>query len=479
MPFNWRKPLVHLLLVASRSSVPRELRFARSVERSSPAEVRDIQRHLLRRLLLHAWRETDYYREVLSDCRAVRNGKVDLERFDEIPVLTKDLLQSEGSRLKARALPDGRKAFLNRTGGSTGQPCEFWQDDYYDAVNVADKLYHFETFGKVVGELELKVWGSRRDLIRDSHGWVTGVKNFLYNRKVESCERLSENRILEIVAVINRFRPKLIWGYVDGLYAVSDYVVRNNTPLHSPAAVFCAGGTFYPHMERAIEQAFGCPAVNYYGSREMGAVACHCEKKEGLHVTSHSHLVEVVSEGGRPLLNEEGNIVITSLTNYAMPLLRYWTGDRGRMSAKTCPCGRGTPLLTSVSGRGMESFVKANGEIVSPIYLITSIGVGIEGGFVKKFQLVQEDYHLVTLKVVANPEVDRRAVEENLARVAEQIRKLLGEGCAVSVQFVDDIPHSPSGKYLSTVCRIWDSKVGVPGERRLAVYNSSGDSNLR
>jgi phenylacetate-CoA ligase len=210
----------------------------------------------------------------------------------------------------------------------------------------------------------------------------------------------------------------------------------------------------------------------------MGAVACQCEKKTGLHVTSHSHLVEVVSDGGQPVLEKEGNIVITSLTNYAMPFLRYWIGDRGRMSANTCPCGRGTPLLESVSGRGMESFVKANGEIVSPIYLITSIGVGIEGGFVKKFQLVQEHYNLVTLKVVANPEIGRRAVEENLARVAEKIRTLLGEDCAVSVQFVDDIPRSPSGKYLCTVCRIWDGEVGVPGERRVAVYNGSRGSDL-
>jgi phenylacetate-CoA ligase len=112
----------------------------------------------------------------LSECGAVRDGVIDLGRFEDIPLLTRDILRIEGSRLRARNLPKGRKPYVNRTGGSTGEPVEFWQDSYYWAVNVANKLYHFGMLGKETGELEMKIVLSERDLFLDTNGLVTKLK---------------------------------------------------------------------------------------------------------------------------------------------------------------------------------------------------------------------------------------------------------------------------------------------------------------
>ena len=295
MAINWRKPLVLALLKATHSRVPQELEFLRSIEHKSPDEILDIQNERLTRLLQHAWQHTDYYREVLGDTGVVVDGKVHLERFEDIPVLTKAVIRQQGSRLRAKMLPGGRKPYENRTGGSTGEPTVYWQDNHYWDVNVATKMFHFEMHGKDLGELEMKVWGSDRDVVHDTTGWATKAKTFLYNREVRACARLSEQDMDALVKDINQLRPRTLWGYTDGLYTIAKYIVSTETPVHPPAALFGGGGTLFPHVRQTIQKAFNAPMINMYGSREMGDVACECERQDGLHVSSHSHRVEIFS----------------------------------------------------------------------------------------------------------------------------------------------------------------------------------------
>jgi phenylacetate-CoA ligase len=451
---NWRKPVIHGLLRLTGSDVPQLLTLARTASALSADALRDLQREKLRALLLHAFRETDYYRRVLSDTGVVRDGSVALANFEQIPFLTKDVMRREGPALRAANLPAGRKGFVNRTGGSTGEPCEFWQDSYYDAGNTADKLFHFETLGKQPGEPEFKIWGATRDLVRDTGTHTARAKNFLYNRHVESCAILSEQRIREIIAGINRVQPKTLWSYVDGAFTIARYALEHGCALHSPAAVFCGGGTLLPPMREAIEAAFRCPAVNYYGSREMGAVACLCPEGGGLHITSHSHVVEVVNEDGRPVVDREGDLVLTSLTNYAMPFVRYWIGDRGQLSSSPCPCGSPFPVLESVSGRSIESLVKPGGELVSPIFLITLLGGILGSGPVSKFQIVQQALDRVTLKVVVDESHSADDTKSTLDTVVTRLGEVMGEACSVRCERVADIPREASGKYLYTVCNV-------------------------
>ena len=474
MGLNWRKPILQLALNLRQKEVARQLDFVRSVSKKSADGIREVQNDRLTALLLHAWEQTEYYREILSDCSVVRDGEVFLDNFSKIPFLTKDILGEEGARLKARVLPPGRTEFLNRTGGSTGQPCEYWQDSVYDAGNMADKLFHFEQMGKALGEPEMKIWGSDRDLMRDTSGLAVKIRNFVYNRRVENCSLLSDERIDEIVDSVNRFRPRLIWGYIDGMFAISEYVLKKGLKIHAPAAVFCGGGTFFPLMQEAIEKAFRCPAINYYGSREMGAVACRCESGGSMHITSHTHVVEVVDSAENPIFDQDGDLILTSLTNYAMPFIRYKIGDRGCMASKMCSCGQGFPILTSVSGRSMESFITSEGALVSPIFLITMIGTSLRAGLIKKFQLIQEDFALVRLKVIPATD-DRSEIDEALNTIDGKLRKMMGDGCTIEHEFVEVLPRTPSGKYLYTMRNIPDAKVAQV-TTSLSAYGSTTEA---
>jgi phenylacetate-CoA ligase len=449
---NWRKPVILSLLRASGSGVPRELALIGEIERS-PERIAEVQRGRLEALLRHAWERVPYYREVLESCGAVRPGRVDLDRFTEIPFLTKDIIRAEGDRLRARSLPGGRKAYPNASGGSTGEPVRFWQDSGYWDTTIAVRTYHFSTVGKHLGEREMKIWGNERDLFEGTLGWKATLQNWAYNRRFEQCWHLPEAQILKILGDIERWKPTLLWCYRDGIDAVAKYVLEHGLRPHAPAAVILGGATVYPHMAEAIERAFRCPAISAYGSREVGAVACQCLERAGHHIASHANVVETIDAAEEPVVGRDGELVITPLTNYAMPFIRYRIGDRGRLTGDRCACGRGFPVLESLSGRMVEVLVNARGEQVDPIYFIQLLAVIFNRGLVRKFQVVQDADGGLTLNLVPEAGVTPESARPNLDEVLDKIRLVMGAGCPIEVRFVDDIPLSASGKHPYVVRR--------------------------
>jgi phenylacetate-CoA ligase len=326
---NWRKPLLNGIFHLQRNPIPKELKLLRSIEFKSPGYILSLQEERLKNLLLHAWNNTDYYKQILEKCGVVRSGIVNLDRFEEIPILTKDIIKSEEKRLKAKSLPSYRKVYENSSGGSTGKPLKFYQDIYYWNLNVASKIYRFETLGKKLGEKEMKIWGSLDDLLKGSEGLETKLQNFLYNRKSVQCYQLTENIIMSIINEINKYKPKLIWVFIDQMQIIAKYINENKIQVHKPAAIFAGATKVYEHTRKEIQEAFGAPVIDFYGSREFGDVACECEKRKGLHIASILNKVEVVDKNNNSVKEQDGDLIITSLMNYAMPFIRYKIGDRG------------------------------------------------------------------------------------------------------------------------------------------------------
>jgi len=449
---NLRKPAILSLLRVSGSGVPQELALIGSIERSAE-RIAEIQRSRLAELLRHAWSQVPYYRDVLESCGAVRDGRVDLDRFTDIPFLTKDVMRSEGDRLRAKTLPRGRKAHRNASGGSTGEPVQFWQDNGYWDTTIAVRTYHFSTVGKQLGEREMKIWGSERDLFEGTLGWKATLQNWVYNRRFEQCWHLPEAQILKILHDIDQWKPKLLWCYRDGIDAVAKYVLEHKLRPYAPGAIVLGGATVYPWMAEVIERAFGSPAISAYGSREVGAVACQCLERGGHHIATHSNVVETIDADGRSVVGQDGELVITPLTNYAMPFLRYRIGDRGKLTTDRCPCGRGYPMLESISGRMIEVLVNSRGEQVDPIYFIQLLSVIFNRGLVRKFQVVQDEDGALTLNAVLEAHATREAFQPNLVEVLDKIRLVMGADCPIEVKFVDDIPLSASGKHPYVVRR--------------------------
>src|SRR5262249_18305868 len=132
-------------------------------------------------------------------------------------------------------------------------------------------------------------------------------------------------------------------------------------------------------QRKSIEQVFDCKVTNRYGCEEVSLIACECERHEGLHVNADGVYVEIIRNGRVARPGESGSVVVTDLTNRAMPILRYQVGDVAVVSDRRCDCGRGLPLLERLEGREADYVVTPAGELISGISLTENFAVQVPG----------------------------------------------------------------------------------------------------
>jgi phenylacetate-CoA ligase len=264
---------------------------------------------------------------------------------------------------------------------------------------------------------------------------------------------MSDERMGKYIESWNKFKPKQVWAYTSSILEFARYINRRGIHIHPPISIICAAETLTEDVRTVIEKAFLCPALNQYGSREAGAIACECLKKEGLHVFSLNNKVEILNnnlELCRP--GQIGKVYITTLNNYSMPLIRYDIGDMATVAENTkCSCGRGWPLIANVVGRHIETFKTRDGRVVPGQFFIHFVGVVYNEGFIKRFQVVQKDYDKILVRVVV---ADEDKFSSRKQDITESFRRVLGQDCKVDFEYVDDIPPAKSGKYLYTISEL-------------------------
>ncbi|KCZ71731.1 coenzyme F390 synthetase [Candidatus Methanoperedens nitroreducens] len=440
---NWRKPIIIGLLKLTGSEIPKTLEFIKSIEYKNKEEIKAIQRERLKTLLLHAYRNVPYYNRVLSESGVVIDGKINLDNFSKIPILTKDIIRKNFEELKSKDL-NKRKWYFNTSGGSTGVPVKFIQDKEYLAKLMATKVYFPLVNGKNIGEKEIHLWGSERDILKGSTGYKAKFYNWLINRVLLNSFLMSEEKMENYVKIWNDFKPVYVWAYVDSIYEFSKFIDRNNFNIWSPRSIIVTSGTLHKDVRGFVEDVFKTKVINQYGSREVGDIAVECINQEGLHIFEYSQYLEVLNNDLEPVnIEEAGKIYVTNLDNYSMPLIRYDIGDMGIVSTKICSCGRGFSMLSEITGRVSDHFKRKDGTLVHGGYFR---GLFYFKNWVNKFQIIQVDYNFIRIYIVLYGEKD----ENDLKDIENKIKAVMGESCKVEFNFVNEIKPSDSGKFLFT-----------------------------
>lgn len=410
-------------------------------------DVIELQYESLTKLLRHAHKNTPYYKSILSSLGVVTgSGDVELNRFKEMPLLDKSEVRDNYSQLLSRDYK-ARNHYENTSGGSTGVPVRFVQDKSYLNWARAIKMFHREWAGVRVGEPRVALWGSDRDMRAQKESYRNRISKWITNTRRFNAFRMAREDMMEYVSGINSFKPVHILAYAESIYELARFIKDEGSEVHSPDSIMTSAGTLYPEMRIVIEDVFRTHVFNRYGSREVGDIACECKGHQGLHVTAPAHYVEILNDSGQPCSpGEVGEIVVTSLINYSMPLVRYRIGDMGSWSDEMCTCGCKWPLLKSVSGRVSEVLHGVNGAKVHGEYLTHMFYFR---DWVKQFQIVQESKDRLRIKLIdarsaKNPHY---AYQSDLADIEKEIKFALGGNCSVVFEFVDEIVPSPSGKH--------------------------------
>ena len=415
---NWRKPIILAGLYLTGSKIPKYLKEIEELQYKSQDEIRRYQEEKLKELLSHAYENVPYYNKVLRESEVVIDGDVNLDNFSRIPILTKEIIRVEGGNLYSKDYKS-RKPYENTSGGSTGEPVKFIQDERYLHRNIANKFYFNRLLGKDIGEKEINLWGSERDIFRNTLSFKERITNFLYNRAFLNAFKVDENKLREFVSEINRVKPISMWAYVESIDLLARFIEDNDLKVYSPKCIITTAGTLFPEIREKVETVFECPVYNQYGSREVGPIAVECEYKQGLHCFPWSHKLELIGEG------ELKDIIVTDLTNYSMPLIRYKIGDVSKKAdLSECTCGRNTLFFKEVSGRVVNHFITKMRDIVHGQYFIH---VFYFRDWIKKFQVVQKDYDLIKVYIVLTKERNEKDMED----IENKIKLIMGKDCKV------------------------------------------------
>ena len=231
---------------------------------------------------------------------------------------------------------------------------------------------------------------------------------------------------------------------------LANFLLREKKLFHPPRIVISSIGPLTDEVKKKIESGMKCKVYNQYGSREVGAIACQCREQKGLHTFPWWNYVEILDEKNRLVEDEqEGNIIVTTLHNYSMPLIRYEIGDVAIGGGYECSCGRNTFLLKKVLGRTLGYFRKADGSLAHSHLIVQALFLR---DWIKKFQIIQDKIDHILIKVQLNE--NRKPCNEDIEDITRKTKILMGQSCQVDFKFVDNISKTASGKFLYTVCKV-------------------------
>ena len=368
-----------------RRPTTRLLKALRAGERLPPEAIEQMQAVALREVLTHAVCAVPYYRWRFEQHSLNPDQVRSLADLPRVPFLTKDLVRTHGDDLIDPVLR--RRLTPHTTSGSTGAPLAFHIDRLRTAADNAARARYRAWWGVWPGDREALVWGSRGDL--DRQGPVHRFRDRLFNTLVLPAADLGEAALDEMAAALCRFRPQIVFGYAAALGRLAARLLdgAGGDKPPRPKVVVATAEVFLPTDRRTVTAAFGCGAAAEYGSRECGVVAGECPNG-GLHVAAENALVEIVEPDGDALVpaGEAGEIVITLLRPYGMPMIRYRTGDVGRLAAAPCGCGIGLPLLADVEGRRRDLIRLPGGRVVHPSVFSKAMA---EAECVARYRVVQ------------------------------------------------------------------------------------------
>lgn len=426
----------------------RHLDHYRELQRTQfdpPEVIRSRQLAALRSQLWHAYNTVPYYRTAWNFAGVHPDDVRSLEDLEAFPILTKaDIRRHERSLISS--LFDASKLRLKRTSGSTGVPLNIRIDEPAVQWKTACTLRSDEWSGWRLGQRVAKVWGNPEY----RHFGLKGrLRNLLLDRAIYlDTLNLNDERIATFASQIRRQRPGLIFGHAHSLYLLACSLKKKRVMDVRPNGIISTAMLLHDWQRAVIEKVFDCPVTNRYGCEEVSLIASECEEHDGLHVNADSVYTEVLASGGRQSPESSGQLIITDLTNRAMPLIRYQIGDVVVPSNRCCKCGRGLPLIERIEGRDADYVLTPTGQLISGISLTENFALLIPG--TAQMQIVQESLYELRIRLVPDDEFG----PESRRKIGELVHDTFGPQVQFDVELVASIPQEPSGKYRFCISKI-------------------------
>ena len=403
----------------------------------------------LRKLLNHAYENVPYYRRVFDERGLKPDDIQDLKDLQQLPYLTKEIIQENLPDLVARNYPKSKLKYVT-TGGSTGIPLGFYHEKgVSNAKEWAFMTMQWNRVGYKFGDKCIVLRGNVVECASKGKFWEYDPLN---KNLILSSYHITDETLPKYIAKIRDFEPDFIQAYPSTIAILARFMTENSIePFPTVKAILCGSENLFAWQREQLEKAFQCRVYSWYGHTEMAALAGECEKCTYYHVFPEYGFVELIGKDGKPVTNEDevGEIVATGLNNYICPLIRYRTMDLAVPANSKCVCGRNYPLLKKVEGRLQELVVTKDKRLITLTALIFAQHFEAFSK-VKEMQLVQEKEGMLTVRIVKSAEY----LDSDQHEILFKMQKAVGSGLDINFEYVEFIPRTQSGKYMFLIQKL-------------------------
>lgn len=409
------------------------------------------QNERLRRLVQHAYRNVAYYRGIFDRQGVTPADIKTVEDLRIIPITSRDQLQAlPEEQIVARSV-NLQHLIWRDTSGSSGLSLRVRRTWLEERLHGAFRLRALRSLGLRAYDRHCYLMGQWKYQRQDHQIIQRILAMFGIARQVMvDCFQPPE----KIVRRLNVVRPAAVTGYPVVLARIAQVVGKEELRALRLRFVGTGGEVLTPLMRQQIEEGFGVPVYDMYGSHEFNLLAWQCTKTGEFHTCDDGLVMEVL-QGDRPVNEgESGEVVGTDLHSFAMPLIRYRLGDVVTKGSTVCRCGQPFSTIRAIRGRMTDYFHLPDGRVVHPFEIW---GMRREKThWIRQYQITQEHIDRIVVRVVPwyAPSV------QELTALQEPAIRFLGPLVTLEVKLVQEIQPAPNGKF-----RVFRSFIDSPYDR--------------
>ncbi len=349
----------------------------------------------LKRMISFCYDNVPYYQKLFKSLGMKKNDFNSIEDLENLPILSKSQIKNEVESF----WPDNfGQAYMDfASGGSTGVPLKYRlaHECYERGSALLFRGWNFA--GYKIGDKMAFVAGASLVSASNKASIKKKIQDYVMNFYRYSSYGMDDNTLYSYLTDLNKRKPSYFYGYASSLYLLAKYIEEKKMRLKfKPKGIFSTSEVLYNQQRDVIARIFQSKVFNVYGLNDGGVSAFECQNQNGMHIYYERSILQTVDNNGRIVKDRVGRIIATSLYNYAMPFIRYDTGDLGLIDLKSeCGCGCKRPLLKSVYGR-VTDYLKLNGKMIgSPVLTVLMGKIDLEYYQVKQINVNEIDISYV------------------------------------------------------------------------------------
>ncbi len=408
----------------------------------------EYQNRKVREIVKHAYENVPFYRRKFRELGIKPSDVRKTDDLRKLPLIRRKELVKNSNQIVSENIKT-RNLRIVSTSGSTGQPFHTLisrkEDEFRKAKHLRANI--------AVGQKPRDRW-----VVVTAPQHFNEISNLqrLFGIYVASPLSVFDDPASQI-SVLRRLKPDILDGYSSSLYLLAKELEKTSSELVKPRLIIGGAELVDVSSRKFVERVFGCQFYDQYASVEFERLAWQCEEKTLYHIDADSVVMQFVDKEGEQVSpGERGEIVCTSLFNFAMPFIRYVVGDVGVLSDNTeCACGRKLPLMKIIEGRRDSFIVLPDGRVLSPLAFGWIMEMFKFYNNIDQYRLIQK--RLDTFKIVIQRKDGIVSENEIMNELTAHIRKMLNvvdSEIVLEVAFVDEMPLEGTGKLRKVVSEV-------------------------